>query len=222
MPCVIFGRGTSTAEDQTISFETRRVAMFNRILGIITFKSSMYLTIAKDGAATRQAAILVAVAEFVQWLCFNMVTSLANGGGINFGGPILFLLIRIIFGLIVWLVTGWLLAVIANAFGGKTSSGEMLRVAGFVQVFGLLSIFGLVTLVSPSLTFLNILIAIAMIGLMLGGYFVGARKVANLSTHKAFITAFLVSVAGLFILFLLDRVGNAVVLGFLWRAGFLL
>jgi len=195
--------------------------MFNRILGIITFKSSMYLTIAKDGAATRQATILVAVVAFVQWLCSNMVTSLANGVGINFGGSILSLLITIIFGLIVWLVTGWLLAVIANAFGGKTSAGEMLRVAGFVQVFGLLSIFSLVALVSPSLTFVNILIAIAMIGLMLGGYFVGARKVANLSTDKAIVTAFLVSVAGLFILFLLDRVGNAVVPGLLWRVGFL-
>ena len=86
----------------------------------------------------------------------------------------------------------------------------MLRVAGFIQVFGLVSGFSLVALINPAITFVNPLIALAILGLSLVGYFVGVRQVAKLSTDKAIITAILVSVASFVIMFLVDRTSNAV------------
>ena len=184
--------------------------MFERVIGIITFKAPTYRTIAVDKAAIKQAAILVMVVALIQGFCGALITTIANGTSPSLSKDILSAVLNVILGLIVWVIIAWLLAVIARAFGGMTGTGEMLRVTGFVQVFGLVSGFSLVALINPAITFVNPLIAFAILGLSLVGYFIGVREVAKLSTDKALVTAILVSVASFVIMFLVDRTSNAV------------
>jgi hypothetical protein len=120
-------------------------------------------------------------------------------------------LAAVIFGVALWLITGWLLAFIANAFGGNTETGETLRVAGFVQTFGLLSVLALLILISPSLVFVNTVIAIAVICLTVAGYYVCEREIAQLSTAKAFLATILVTIISFLVILLLDRIGGMVV-----------
>ena len=193
--------------------------MFERVLGIITFKAPTYRTIAVDKIAIKQAVILVAVVALIQGLCSDMIATMANGTSPSLSEDILSAVLNVILGLIVWGIIAWLLATVIRSFGGTTGTGEMLRVTGFVQVFGLLSIFSLVKLINPAITFINPLIAFAILGLSLVGYFIGAREVAGLSTAKAFITAILVSVASFVIIFLIDRISNVLFPDFLRIVG---
>jgi hypothetical protein len=185
--------------------------MFERVIGIVTFKAPTYRVIAGDETAIKQAAILVMVVALIQGVCGDLVTTIANGTRLSLSEEILSAVLNVILGLIVWVIIAWLLAVIARAFGGKTGIGEMLRVAGFVQVFGLVSAFSLVALINPAATFVNLLIALAILGLSLAGYFLGVREAAQLSKDKAIITAILASIASFVIIFLVDRISNAVI-----------
>ena len=184
--------------------------MFERVLGIITFKAPTYRVIAGDKSAIKQAAILVVVVALIQGFCGDLIATNAIGDSLSLSKEFLSAVLNVTLGLILWVIIAWLLAAIVKAFSGKTDTGEMLRVTGFVQVFGLVSVLSLVALINPDIIFVNLLIALAIWCLSLVGYFIGVREIAKLSTNKAIITAFLVSVASLVILFLVDRISNAV------------
>jgi hypothetical protein len=106
--------------------------MFERIVGIITFKAPIYRAIAADKTARNQTVVIVVVVALIQGICSDVITSVASGINPSVLQGIISAVLNVILGLIVWVIIAWLLTVIARAFGGKTGSGEMRRVAGFV------------------------------------------------------------------------------------------
>jgi hypothetical protein len=150
----------------------------DRIMGVLTLRAPVYRQIAEDPNATTTAAIIVAIVSIVSGVVGAVVVS-TIGNQLPAGvtgtptNPIGYAIQTIIFGFIGWGVGSWVLAFVANALGGKTNTGEMLRVFGFAQIFNLLSII-------PCL---------GIIGWILGivAAVIGIREAAEVTTGKSIV-----------------------------------
>lgn len=153
--------------------------MLDRIMGIVTLKPATYRAVADDQNATGQAAIIVVVMAVVAAVIGAVVlsafsTALPTGTA---GGSTLGFIVRtIVNAIITWLVGSWVFAFVSTTFfGGKTNTGEMLRVFGFTQVFQILAII-------PCLG------AILALILSVIGAIIGIREASEFDTTKAILT----------------------------------
>lgn len=165
----------------------------NRVTGILMLRVSTYREIADDPNATRPALWIVAAVSFIIGAVSGLVrTDPNNPTQLEPFDPVSVLtyaLIGLVFGLIAWFVGAWVLAFVARWFGGKTNTKEMLRVTGFVELFGLVNLLSLVTLVLPALSFVTGIVLFIVSILRLLGYIVGIREAGEFSTGNAIVTA---------------------------------
>ncbi len=176
--------------------------MFERIMGIVTLKPPTYKAVAEDESLTQEAMLIVVVVAVLTGLASGVTTKLIAGG--SFVSGLLSSVVAIIFGLITWYVAAFLLATVANAFGGKTNTNEMLRVTGYVYVFRLVSVLVILALISPALVCLTTPISFLVLILSLIGYVIGIREAAEFSTGNAVITALIVAVVS----FVINLIGG--------------
>ncbi|CAG0970941.1 hypothetical protein ANRL3_01496 [Anaerolineae bacterium] len=162
--------------------------MLNRIMGVITLKAPVYKEIAEDKSATTSAAIIVVVMAFFSAIVGAIILVAVSGmlppeQVAAAGSPIGSAVKTIINQIVGWLVGSWVIAFVAKTFfGGKTDTGEMLRVFGFTQVFG---IFNIVPCIGT----------IAALILSLIGAVIGIREAAEFDTTKAILTAIVAFIA---------------------------
>jgi len=182
--------------------------MFEKIIGVITLKAPVYKSIAEDQTLTSQAAIIVVIATLIQGFSQGFVKVGADGTmSPSVVGGIVGAIVTVILGLIAWVVAAWVLAFVAKALGGKTDTGEMLRVTGFVQVFSVVGILNLAALVSTALLCITGIIGLVVAVLSLIGYFIGVREAAEFGTGKAIVTALIAAVVNFIIV---GMVGGAI------------
>jgi hypothetical protein len=151
----------------------------DRIMGVITLKAPVYRQIAEDQSATTTAAIIVAVVSVVAGVVGAVFLSAlgaslpaAPGQSLN---PIGFALRTIIAGLVGWVVGSWAMAFAAKTFfGGKTNTGEMLRVYGFASIFGIIALI-------PCLGIIAVILEIIAV-------IIGIREASEFTTGKAIMT----------------------------------
>lgn len=162
--------------------------MLDRILGVITLKPATYRQIADDKNATTQATIIVIVMALISGIIgaavFAAVGASLPAGTAPTGSPVGIAVRGIINTIVYWLLGSWVFAFVSTTFfGGKTNTGEMLRVFGFTQVFQILAII-------PCLG--------AIVGLILSiiGGIIGIREASEFDTTKAILTG----VAGFIVL----------------------
>lgn len=152
----------------------------NRILGILTLKAPVYKEVAEDQSATTTAAIIVVVMAILGGILAALAVSLA-GSSIPpeqlkaLGSPMKIALGTIISTIIGWLIGSAVFGAVANAFGGKTNTSEMLRVFGFTQIFQVLNIIPCIG-------------GLAALVLSVIGAIIGIREAAEFSTGKALLT----------------------------------
>ena len=163
--------------------------MLDRIMGVITLKAPVYREIADDQTATGQAATLLIIVTLIQSFFSGLVVVTAGTAHVSLGGGIVKAIVGLIFGLIAWVFTAWVLSFVAGALGGKTSTGEMLRVTGFVQIFSLVNVLAILGLISPSLTCVTGLLSFVVAIMSLVGYIIGVREAAEFTTGKAILTS---------------------------------
>jgi hypothetical protein len=175
--------------------------MFNRIPGILAFRRSAYLEVAKDPAATRPAVVLVAIAAVL----YSLVDAFASASGREgaVGGHLAPAIGRAAASFIAyfaaWFLTVILLVLIAGLFKGKTTFGEMLRVTGFVEIFAIIAcLCGTALAISGPVSAVEIIIFIISV-LALGGYVVGVSETAGITMGKALATSFVAGIAGFFV-----------------------
>ncbi len=171
----------------------------DRIMGVLTLKAPVYRQIAEDQSATTTAAIIVAIVAVISGVVGAAVlgalgSQLPQGVTTTPGGPIGYAIQTIILSLIGWFVGAWVMAFTGNALGGKTNTGEMLRVFGYASIFNVLSIIPCLGVIAW------ILWVIATV--------LGIREAAEVSTGKAIG----IGVAGFIVLFILSFI-IALVLG---------
>lgn len=191
----------------------------DRIMGVLALKAPTYREIADDPNATQPAGIIVAIVALLggfatglvrpdpnnlqQLLPPNLVYAIAAAG------------VTVLFALIAWFITAWILAFVARWFGGKTNTKEMLRVTGYVEIFAIVSVISLVAFISPTLLCLGSFIGLAVGILRLIAYIVGIREAAEFSTGNAIITAIVGAVVNFLIFFaaatVIALVGGAIV-----------
>ena len=109
--------------------------------------------------------------------------------------------ITVIFALIAWFVSAWILAFVARWFGGKTNTKEMLRVTGFVEIFAVVGLLTLLAFVSPVLLCIVSVIGFVVAILRLLGYIIGIREAAEFSTGNAIISAIIAALVNFLIYF---------------------
>src|SRR5581483_1332245 len=114
----------------------------NRIMGVITLKAPTYREIADDPNATTPAAIITAVVGLIAGFFQGLVGIDPNTGAAtaNIVGGVIWAIVIVILTLIGWFISAWVLAFVSRWFGGKTNTQEMLRVTGYVNIFGLVAI----------------------------------------------------------------------------------
>jgi hypothetical protein len=153
----------------------------DRIMGVLTLKAPIYKQIAEDENATTTAAIIVVVmaifAGVVGALLLGLVGSSLPPDQVAQAGTPLGVAIRTIINAIIgWLVGSWVIAFVSKTFfGGKTNTGEMLRVFGYTQIFQVFAI----------IPCLGTLVALV---LSLIGAVIGIREASEFSTGKAVLT----------------------------------
>lgn len=176
--------------------------MLDRIMGVITLKAPVYRQIADDKTGTMSAAVIVVVVRLVAGFFSGLVSVNPQTGGaaVSVVGAVLAAIITVIVGLIAWVISAWVLAFVAKAMGGKTDTGEMLRVTGYVEVFGLVGVLAVLGLISPALLCVVGIISLVAAILRLIGYVIGVREAAEFSTTNAIITAIIAAVVN-FIVF---------------------
>lgn len=181
----------------------------NRIMGVITLKAPIYRQIADDPNATQPAGIIVAIVALLTGFVSGLVHIDPNTGvfGANFITGIIGAIVTIIIALIAWFVGAWVLAFVSKWFGGKTNTQEMLRVTGFVEIFGLVGILTILALIAPALACIVGIIGFIAAILRLIGYIIGVREAAEFSTGNAIITAIIAAI----IVFIIYAVGAAIV-----------
>ena len=181
--------------------------MLDRIIGVLSFNAAKYREIAEDKSATLQAGIIIGLALFIQGFISGFIevdsqtgTALTNMIlGLSRAAAVL------ISGLIAWVIAGCVITFIAKLLGGKTNIGEMLRVTGYVAIFGILSFLSLLALSIPSLGFIAEIVIFIVGILELFGYIFGVSKVAEISVRKTFFITLVAAVINLpIILFLTD------------------
>ena len=167
----------------------------DRIMGVITLKAPIYRQIADDQTATNQAAIIVVLAMIVRGFFSGLLKVSADGAlGVSVVGAIIGAIIILILGLLGWAVAAWVLQFVAGLFGGKTNTGEMMRVTGYVQVFSLVAVLNILALISPVLLCVVGLIGFVVLILSIIGYIIGVREAAEFSTGNAVITAIIAAI----------------------------
>jgi Yip1 domain len=188
--------------------------MFNRIMGVITLNASAYREIADDTTATNQALIIVIVVALIRGFFSGLVRLNGSGGfSASLGGAIGGMLAGVLIGLLAWVVAAWVLSFVAGWFGGKTNTGEMLRVTGYVQVFGLVTVLSVLILIAPILGCLSWLISLAIAILSLVGFVIGVREAAEFGTGNAIITAIIAAIVNFLIYLVVGGVLTAFVVG---------
>lgn len=165
----------------------------DRIMGVLTLKAPVYRQIAEDQSATTTAAIIVAIVSVVSGVVGAVFLSalgsqLPQGTGMSPTNPIGYAIQTIAIGLIGWFVGSWAMAFTGNALGGKTNTGEMLRVYGYASIFSLLSVI-------PCLGFIAWILAII-------ATVIGIREAAEVSTGKAIV----IGIVALIVLIVLSLV----------------
>ena len=155
--------------------------MLNRIMGVAMLKAPVYREIADDQNGTSQAAIIVVVMAVIGGilgaisivLASSFITDSAQLA--QLGSPVGTAIKTIVNAILGWLIGSWVMATVAGAFGGKTNTGEMLRVFGFTQVFQILAVVPCVG-------------TIAALALSIVGAIIGIREAAEFDTTKAVLT----------------------------------
>ncbi len=156
--------------------------MVDRIMGVLTLKAPVYKQIAEDKSATTTAAIIVVVMALLSGVLGAAVLG-AMGPGVAGGpSPVGFAVRTIVSAIVGWLIGSWVIAFVAQLFGGKTDTGEMLRVFGFTQVFTILTI-------------IPVCGAIAGLILSIIAAVIGIREAAGFSTGKAILTGVVAFIA---------------------------
>ena len=169
--------------------------MLDRIMGVITLKAPVYRAIADDKQGTSQAAIIVVVVTLISGFFSGLVkVDQAGVASASLVGAILGAILGVIFGLIAWVISAWVLQFVAKMFGGKTDTGEMMRVTGYVQVFSLIGILDVAALFSTALACVTGLIGLVVAILSFIGYIIGVREAAEFSTGNAVITAIIAAI----------------------------
>jgi len=177
--------------------------MFDRIMGVITLKAPVYRAIADDTAGTSQAAIVFVVVTVIEAFFKGLVQTNSSGTTeFSFLSGIINIFVGLIFGLIAWVFTAWVLSAVARALDGKTSTSEMLRVTGFVKVFGLIAVLNVLRFV-PALACLATILSFAVGILSLVGYVIGVREAAEFTTGKAIITGIIAAIVNFVIVVLI-------------------
>lgn len=168
----------------------------DRIMGVITLKAPTYRQIAEDANATTPAAIITAVVALISGFFGGAVAfdTTAGTSSFNLTGGIIGAIITVILALIAWFVSAWVLAFVSKWFGGKTNTQEMLRVTGFVNIFGLVGILNVLALITPALGCVTGLVGLVAAILRLIGYVIGVREAAEFSTGNAIITAIIAAI----------------------------
>lgn len=163
----------------------------DRIMGILTLKAPTYRQVADDPNATTPAAIITAIAALIGGLGQGLVTTDAQGLPVmrDIGGAIIFAILTIVMTFIIWFIGAWVLAFVSKWFGGKTNTQEMLRVTGYVNIFGIVGVLTLLALALPVLGCLVGLVTFVIAILRLIGFIIGVREAAEFSTGNAIITA---------------------------------
>ncbi len=157
--------------------------MLDRIIGVVTLKPATYRQIADDPNQTTPAAIIVVIFAILGGILGAVTTSLITSGVSGAAGvpapvtsPIGTFVSSVINAIIGWLVGGWVFAFVSTTFfGGKTNTGEMLRVFGFTQVFQILNVI-------PCIGW------IAALVLSVIGAIIGIREASEFDTTKAILT----------------------------------
>ena len=181
----------------------------NRIMGIITLKAPVYKQIAEDAAATTTAAIIVVIAMLIKGFFGGLVNVNPQTGAtsVSVVGAIVGAIISVIVGLIAWVVAAWVLQLVAGWFGGKTNTGEMLRVTGYVEIFSVVAVLNILALGGTALLCVTGLIGLVVAVLKLIGYLIGVREAAEFSTGNAIITAIVAAIIN----FLIVAVGGGAI-----------
>jgi hypothetical protein len=171
--------------------------MIERIIGVVTLKPAVYKSIAEDPAATTEAWIIFAVV--------TVITAFIGGIGTNVIWPVI---VGLVIGAIALYFTAFVLAKVAVALGGKTDTAEMLRISGYVSVFGIVGVLNIVVLISPALLCVTSIISLAVVVLRIIGFVIGVREAAEFSTTNAIITAIVAAVVNFIIVTL---IGGAII-----------
>lgn len=146
--------------------------MLDRIMGVLMLKAPVYKEIAEDKSATTTAAIIVVVMAVITGVIGGVIYSMTGTGS-----AIGFIVRTIVTALISWVIGGWVIAFVSKTFfGGKTDTGEMLRVFGFTQIF---QIIGIVPCLGTIVALVLSLIAAV----------IGIREASEFDTTKAILTA---------------------------------
>ncbi len=167
--------------------------MMDRLMGVVMLKAPVYKEIAEDKSATTTAAIIVVVMALLTGVLGAVLFS-ALGSSLPPGTPqpsfLGFLVRTLVNTLVGWVVGAWVFAFVSKTFfGGRTDTGEMLRVFGFTQIF---RIFGVVPCLGD------------LVGLVLSiiGAVIGIREASGFDTTKAILTG----VIGLVVLFIVGSI----------------
>jgi hypothetical protein len=162
--------------------------MIERIIGVITLKSPVYRAIADDQSGTSQAALVFIISTVIMGF-FNSLFKVTSDGTtqLNLIGAIIGAIFGLVIGLVGWVFTAWVLSFVAKLMDGKTSTSEMLRVTGFVQVFNLASVLNILLFI-PGVGCITGLVTFAAAIFRLVGYVIGVREAAEFTTGKAIIT----------------------------------
>jgi hypothetical protein len=194
--------------------------MIDRLMGVITLKAPTYRQIADDESATSQAAMIVIVVSLIQGFFSGLVQVTTDGVvTTSIVGGVVGAVVGVCLGLLSWFVASWVLATVSTAMGGKTNTGEMLRVTGFVQIFGLISILNALVLVSPALSCVSGLLGLVIGILALIGYLIGVREAAEFDNTKAIIAAIVAAVVNFVITVVLAGIVAAIVFSAMAIAG---
>lgn len=175
--------------------------MLDRIMGIVTLKPTTYRQVADDQNATGQAAIIVVVMAVVAAIIGAVVLSAFSSAlpaGTTGTSTLGFIVRTIVNAILSWLIGSWVFAFVSTTFfGGKTNTGEMLRVFGFTQVFQILAIIPCIG-------------AILALILSVIGAIIGIREASEFDTTKAILTGIVGFVILLVVSFIVALVLGAV------------
>ncbi|MCG3140349.1 MAG: hypothetical protein HDKAJFGB_01395 [Anaerolineae bacterium] len=173
----------------------------DRIMGVITLKAPVYRQIAEDPAATKTAAIIVVLISIVRGFTQGLVQLDPNSGlfSTDFVRGVISAIIVGVLGIVAWVVGSWILAFVANMLGGKTNTQEMMRVTGYVAIFGIVSLLILLIVLLPVLGCLVGLMSLIVAILSIIGYVIGVREAAEFSTGKAIIAAIIAGIVNMLI-----------------------
>jgi len=173
----------------------------DRIMGVITLKAPVYRQIAEDPAATKTAAIIVVLISIVRGFMQGLVQLDPNSGlfSTDFVRGVISAIIVGVLGIVAWVVGSWILAFVANMLGGKTNTQEMMRVTGYVAIFGIVSLLILLIVLLPGLGCLVGLMSLIVAILSIIGYVIGVREAAEFSTGKAISAAIIAGIVNMLI-----------------------